>query len=796
MIMKPFSSLVVIACSYVGAVPLMAADIYVSPSGNDANPGTINQPIATLSHAQELARLAKASGPVSVVLRDGTYYLEKPLVFNSADSGTTQTPITYTAYQNEKPVVSGGMKLPKPEWEHYTNGIMQTQVPENWTTDQLFVNGKHQMMARYPNFDPKIANYNGFSKDAFSPERVAKWSDPTGGFIHALHAARWGGFSYLILGKNPDGTLKYEGGWQNNRPAGMDKNKRFVENIFEELDASGEWYLNQKTHTLYYYPPDGVDLKTAQIEGVRLPSLVEFRGTDKNPVKCITLKGITFTQASRTFMETKEPLLRTDWAIYRGGAILFDGSEDCALIDVTLTQLGGNAIFVNGYNRRTVIQGSHIFKIGAGGVNFVGKIKAVKNPLLNYGKSQKLTEIDMTAGPLTDDYPAECLVNDCLIHDTGNIEKQSAPINIDIAEAITIRHCSIYNCPRAGINIGDGCFGGHLIDFCDVFDTVRETGDHGSFNAWGRDRWWNLGGVNLNTDIVTKYPNLPKLDCYKTITLSNSRWRCDNGWDIDLDDGSSNYLIVNNLCLHGGIKNREGFYRRVENNIMVNSAFHPHVWFADSGDVVVRNILSGYAPAGMGIHPWGKQMDFNLFVKPGQTTPTPALSAQKASGWDSSSVEADPLFVDPATGNYQVQSNSPALALGFKNFPMDQFGVQKPELKAIAKTPILPSFGKGLPASEGRDQTPLLWNGLTVRNIKDEGEMSVYGLPGVTGVLITKVDSGSPIAATGIQINDVILEVGGQSIGSVENLRNLMMATTPISLRVSRSQNIKVLKSK
>ena len=306
MIMKPFSSLVVIACSYVGAVPLMAADIYVSPSGNDANPGTINQPIATLRHAQELARLAQASGPVSVVLRDGTYYLEKPLVFNSADSGTTQTPITYTAYRNEKPVVSGGMKLSKPEWDHYTNVIMQTQVPENWTNDQHFVNGQIQMMARYPNFDPKIANYNGFSKDAFSPERVAKWSDPTGGFIHALHAARWGGFSYLILGKNPDGTLKYEGGWQNNRPAGMDKNKRFVENIFEELDASGEWYLNQKTHKLYYYPPDGVDLKTAQIEGVRLPCLVEFRGTDKNPVKCITLKGITFTQASRTFMETKE----------------------------------------------------------------------------------------------------------------------------------------------------------------------------------------------------------------------------------------------------------------------------------------------------------------------------------------------------------------------------------------------------------------------------------------------------------------------------------------------------------
>jgi len=37
-----------------------------------------------------------------------------------------------------------------------------------------------------------------------------------------------------------------------------------------------------------------------------------------------------------------------------------------------------------------------------------------------------------------------------------------------------------------------------------------------------------------------------------------------------------------------------------------------------------------------------------------------------------------------------VKDGSPALALGFVNFPMDQFGVQKPELKAIARIPQLP----------------------------------------------------------------------------------------------------------
>ena len=54
-----------------------------------------------------------------------------------------------------------------------------------------------------------------------------------------------------------NGNVTYEGGWQNNRRMGMHDKYRFVENIFEELDAPGEWYLDEKTATLYFYPPRG-----------------------------------------------------------------------------------------------------------------------------------------------------------------------------------------------------------------------------------------------------------------------------------------------------------------------------------------------------------------------------------------------------------------------------------------------------------------------------------------------------------------------------------------------------------
>ena len=51
-------------------------------------------------------------------------------------------------------------------------------------------------------------------------------------------------------------------------------------------------------------------------------------------------------------------------------------------------------------------------------------------------------------------------------------------------------------------------------------------------------------------------------------------------------------------------------------------------------------------------------------------------AAWRANGFDRNSVFADPQFVDPLVGDYRVRDTSPALALGFKNFPMDGFGHQ------------------------------------------------------------------------------------------------------------------------
>jgi len=771
--MKPLALTTIVVLSIV---PFWAAEIHVSPMGDDAASGTADHPLATLARARDVARETKES---MVVVHAGTYYLPETLRLTPADSG-----LTIRAADGETVILSGGTKLDL-TWRPYRDGIMQAKTPEGMAIDQLFVNGQRLPMARYPNYDASVRPYGGFSADAFSPKRAARWSDPTGGFIHAMHRSHWGGYHYRITGKTPDGKITYEGGWQNNRQMGMHPQHRFVENIFEELDAPGEWFHNPKTSTLYLFPKPGTNLAKATVEAVRLRHLVEIHGTRAQPVRNITLRGFVFRHSARTFMDTKEPLLRSDWTIYRGGAVFFEGTEDCTLADSEFDQPGGNAVFANNYNRCLTIRTCHIHDAGASAVAFVGDPKAVRNPLFEYNQRQSYEEIDKTPGPKTDNYPADCLVEDCLIHGIGQIEKQTAGVQISMSARITVRHCSIYETSRAGINVSEGTFGGHLVEGCDVFDTVLETSDHGSFNSWGRDRFWGLTGVPAGA-----LPKLARLDAAETTVLRRNRWRCDHGWDVDLDDGSSNYLIEQNLFLHGGLKLREGFFRTVRNNIAVNSTLNPHVWYPDSGDVVTQNIwMSAYKPAIMNrLKKWGTLIDRNFF-----TTTADDRDRFATHGCDAHSLVGDPMFVDPAAGDFRVKPDSPVLKLGFKNFPMDQFGVRSTNLRRIARTPTIPPLrkpGEVKDTSTPTTKTTHHWLQATIRNLSGT-EFSAFGVSRESGgVHFSEVPADSPAARADLRTGDLLQKINGHPVRTIVELRRRVAAAKghPLELTVIRSQ--------
>ncbi len=756
--------------------------IYVSPRGNDQWTGTEEKPVATFAKAQQLARSFNSDTKVEVIFEDGIYYLPETIQFTKEDSKEYPVTVTYRARNEGKAVISGGSIL-NAKWIHGDKDVYITEVPKEINIDQLYVNGVRQRMARFPNANPGNGKnvYDTWvlshevqanpNEDPLNDTRVAGWKNPAGAYLHSMHNSLWGDMHWEIQGKKMNGTLDMIGGWQNNRPSPMHPVYRMVENIKEELDVPEEWFFDKEENKLYYIPPTGVDMKHAKVEIVRLRHLIEFNGNKQNPVQGVNIKGFVFRHASRTFMDNKEQLLRSDWTVYRGGAVVYNGAEDCLLESCEFDQVGGNTIFVNNYNRRIIIKSCYIHDSGANGVIFVGDPTTVRNPLFRYG-NQDYSKLDKTFGPKSDNYPQECTVEDCIITMTGRDEKQTAPIQISMSHRIRISHCSIYDVPRAGININEGTFGGHIIEYCDVFNTVLETGDHGSFNSWGRDRFWTPD-VNIVSKEVAKSSDMPYWDILEPNIIRNSRWKCDHGWDIDLDDGSTFYRIYNNLMLGGGIKLREGYDRIVTNNIIVNNTLHPHVWVKESRDVFKHNIVFGaYRPAAMNNvlaleDKWGKELDYNLFVSDEKN-----MTRYVTNGADLHSKIGNPLFVDISKGDFRVMQNSPAFQIGFQNFDMSQFGIRSKKLKTITKVPVIPKVLIKLDNEKNHISKTYGWLGAIIKEPKKD-ELSAYGVSfDWTGIAFDKIPDDSKATQAGFNSGDLIQSINGIRINGLTALKS------------------------
>ena len=754
---------------------------FVSPKGNDANNGTVAKPFASINRALVEAR--KTSGRITLYLLGGIYYLDETIVFTPEDSRKEDEVLTITNFANESVTISGAVALHL-NWKEYKNGIWQATIKQDLRFDELVVNGRLQRMARYPNYDPSSRFLGGTSADALSKERTTRWKFPKGGYVHALHQNEWGDFHYIITGKNEKGEALLEGGWQNNRRMGMHERHRFVENIFEELDTINEWFYDKKAKILYFFPPKGLDIKTAKFETPQIAHLFEFRGSENNPVKNISIEGLMFTQTLRTFMDNKEPLLRSDWTIYRGGAVLFGGAINCTLKNCTLNNLGGNAIFFSNFNKDCEVSGCLISEIGASAICFVGDPNAVRSPSFEYHQFVPLAQIDRTPGPKTNNYPTECTVYNNLMFNLGQVEKQSAGVELSMCQNITVSHNTIFDVPRAGINVSEGTWGGHVIEYNDIFNTVKESGDHGSFNSWGRDRYWHPDKKVLDS-IVEHDFDITMLDVIKPIIIRNNRMRCDHGWDIDLDDGSSNYFIYNNLCLNGGIKLREGVNRVVENNILINNTFHPHVWFKNSHDVFRHNIVSAaYLP--IQIEVWGKETDYNVFPD------SASLKAAWSRGTDKHSVCSELNFVDPQNGDFRLKDGSTGFSVGFKNFSMDSFGVVSPQLKALAKKPTQSLVRK---FDKIKDNEIIDFMGAKLKNLTTLGERSATGMDTTRGVLVVDVAAGSG-ASKFLQINDVILSFNNRPVNKLNHLLEARMSVIGTNTEIVIFRNQKEVRKR
>ena len=283
--------------------------------------------------------------PIHVIVRGGVYYLNEPLEFRAGDSGTAVAPIVYAAHPGELVTVSGGQRLAcdwcsLPRWHRDVHAPDPGARP--WDFSQLFINGRRQTLARYPNRDDSAPKaYSGYVLAAgkigddvpdphpgpnddmvFSGARLAwhrlrssdlhpKRVEPARrGGIHIFQSHGWG--KPAVAAKDVDrdhhrlwfgrGGQQMGAKWAATPATVNERSRFFVENVFEELDAPGEWYLDQREGILYFHAAGRPRPRRQPSSKFRCCS--NSSASSAHPtIRCsnVTCEGFRFAQTASTF---------------------------------------------------------------------------------------------------------------------------------------------------------------------------------------------------------------------------------------------------------------------------------------------------------------------------------------------------------------------------------------------------------------------------------------------------------------------------------------------------------------
>jgi hypothetical protein len=337
-----------------GAGAVFGVEFYVSPKGDDRNPGTLDRPFKTLERARAAVRGLNIQGGgkvpdggVTVWLRGGRYELAETFVLGPEDSGQEGRPIVYRAYEQEQPLLSGGRLIHG--WnklDHDVPGLPEAargkirvaSLPEakdgKWPFRQLWKNGQRLTRARWPNTGEsafRVLDAAWPSQAALKdPAAIEDWRRTlrqswrkiqfkdtaafSGGALPAdlangpaelfcCNSGRWATMRIPIAAAagaqvrltEPAGYLTYYWGGMMTMCA-LD-GAGWIENALSLLDQPGEWFLDRAAGRLYYIPSDGDEPNGCDIVAPLLEKLVWLRGTPEAPVRHVEFRGLAMEHA-------------------------------------------------------------------------------------------------------------------------------------------------------------------------------------------------------------------------------------------------------------------------------------------------------------------------------------------------------------------------------------------------------------------------------------------------------------------------------------------------------------------
>jgi hypothetical protein len=310
-------ALICAGCSLLRSGSSSFREFYVSPTGADTYPGTKAKPFQTLARARDAVRAVNRhmTGNIVVYLRGGTYPVTAPVDFTSADSGCNGFKVVYRAFDQEAPILSGGVLVTNWSLDH--NNIYRANLDWDGKLRSLYVNGVRASLTRadfkgqgpWGEFivkgDEPWAETPGKTLDGirFNSAELPVFSNASD--VEVLQHRVW---NFLVMGaremsvegnytvvklQQPYGAIAATMAWHCN----LDPTNKFtLRNAYELLKSPGQFYFNRATHTLYYFAKQGEDMSAATVIAPLSEGLVRIAGVSTNDrARNLVFTGLTFS---------------------------------------------------------------------------------------------------------------------------------------------------------------------------------------------------------------------------------------------------------------------------------------------------------------------------------------------------------------------------------------------------------------------------------------------------------------------------------------------------------------------
>jgi hypothetical protein len=662
-------------------------------------------------------------------MEDGSPKTSDHVALEQYGSGDTTEPafLTFAAYPGEHPVVSAG--APVTGWKRLTStspALPENAVGKVWVADMPAGMGRFYTL--YDNKGRlKRARNTGFTVTKrgdkrtlhFPKEALKNWDNLEDVEIQIRPSRAWV-INMLPLASvdEASGVAKtgvsatYEMGplpaWVHN-PSGANV---WVENILEALDEPGEWVVNTKTRKIYLWPSDPAPdesprdiLAPTTTELIRVEGQINYDGPTDTPVRGIAFSGLTFSHADRWAWSSDEGRvgwgMQHDWDMFdRPTSLLrFRGAEDCRVTDCKFVNSGGSGVRLDLHAQRNRVIDSEFAHLGEAGVLLAGYGPGTKdvnhhNDIIN-NYIHHFSEITWHSPGLWAWQSGHNRMVHNKLHHSGYsavliTTRVSPGRDLNGEGGRTVRRHEITQ-DVEGRGRGGGAYASwqrlekyyhsrhNLFEYNEISHSVQLLSDGNGIYVSGTGKGNIIRYNYLHHNQAHSLPAAIRCDDDQHETLIYGNVLCNNaGFSAGIASKGVND-IINNFIVAPAVVPRSGYIS--------------YEWVPVAGSKVHSNIIVSHPDGGKahnerlrgtdnGGRPKPKlvdtDMDSNLYYHPTDSHwMDEHLIKMQAAGLEKASLFGDPLFVDPADGNFSFRPGSPALALGIEPLDVSKMGLIK-----------------------------------------------------------------------------------------------------------------------